>query len=150
MEMALLRERVLELHREGVDIATVGDRVTRTFLGWGITPSIAVVDCLERRRPVVGIDYSLFNMVIDVENIRGRVNIAIMDLLEDVYLHKPIVLRVSGEEDLVGIPIILFMNSGSHVYYGQPGMGVVEVLVGDDVKRFLKTLLPSGEVDEVG
>ncbi len=144
-ELDSLHEKVASLKARGVEIATVGDRVSKTFIEWGVIPDIAAVDCIERRRPTNPPPIHRFNMVVEVENLRGYVNMAIVDLLREVYDNRPILLRVSGEEDLVGIPIIVFMSGGSHVYYGQPGEGVVDVEVGDDVKKLVLGLLGGDE-----
>jgi len=140
-ELDSLRTVLSSLSRDGVAIATVGDRVTRTLLDWGILPDIAVVDCLERRSPVNLVDHRLFRLVVLAENLRGRINTAILDLLGEVWGERPVLIRISGEEDLVGVPVILFMPESGHVLYGQPLEGVVDVVVTAPLKEELRRLV---------
>jgi len=42
---------------------------------------------------------------------------------------EKLVLAISGEEDLLALPAIAYAPVGAVVYYGQPGKGVVEVVI---------------------
>jgi len=97
-ELDSLRTVLSSLSRDGVAIATVGDRVTRTLLD-------------------------------------------ILDLLGEVWGERPVLIRISGEEDLVGVPVILFMPESGHVLYGQPLEGVVDVVVTAPLKEELRRLV---------
>ncbi len=140
-ELEGLREVITGLARDGTPVASVGDRVTHTLLDWGVVPDIAVVDCLERRSPVNLVDHRMFRLVVLAENLRGRVNTAILDLLGDVWPERPVLIRISGEEDLVGVPVILFMPESGHVLYGQPLEGVVDVVVSAPLKEELRRVV---------
>jgi len=122
-------------------IASVGDRVTKTVIDWGVIPDIAVIDCMERRRPVNLINTELFKHVYYVDNIRGYINMAIKDLVEKVLKYKPVLIKVGGEEDLVGIPIIYSLGYRDVMIYGQPGKGVVYVEITERLKSSLDKIL---------
>ncbi|MCB9800651.1 MAG: pantetheine-phosphate adenylyltransferase [Pseudomonadales bacterium] len=50
-------------------------------------------------------------------------------------------IQVDGEEDLLAIPAVLSAPLGSFVYYGQPGVGGVEIEVTEKIKdHFIKIL----------
>jgi hypothetical protein len=53
------------------------------------------------------------------------------------------VLKIMGEEDLLGLPLIHSLPLGSVMFYGQPGMGVVMIEVNEETKgkfaRFIKS-----------
>ena len=48
---------------------------------------------------------------------------------------------VDGEEDLLVLPVLEYAPIGSILYYGQPGKGIVEVVVTNTVKKEAKNLL---------
>ncbi len=137
-ELDVLKEDItlFSLEKKGY-LATVGDRVTYTVLEWGLTPDIAVVDCMERRKPVNLVDESFFNSVWYVDNRRGSINMAIKDLIVNVLNDTPVLIKVGGEDDLVGIPVIYSLPEGSLMLYGQPMKGIVAV----DVTSMLKSEL---------
>ena len=54
---------------------------------------------------------------------------------------KTRIVQVDGEEDLAGLPAILLAPLGARVYYGQPGEGVVEVVVSEKKKRELVEMI---------
>jgi uncharacterized protein (UPF0218 family) len=60
-----------------------------------------------------------------------------------IYLNtnSPQIIRVLGEEDLAGVPAILFSPLGSVVLYGQPEEGIVLVEVTKEKKKNLLSLL---------
>jgi len=141
-KLDILRDILVEIRREGRHlIASVGDRVTKTLMDWGIIPDIAVVDCMERRRPVNIIDDSRFNRVYFVDNMRGYINMAIKDLVRRVLNDKPVLIKVGGEDDLVGIPIIYSLNHGDVMVYGQPKQGIVLVRVTPMLKNELDKII---------
>lgn len=55
--------------------------------------------------------------------------------------HPSILLVVDGEEDLLVLPVIQKTKEGTVVYYGQPGKGLVKVLVTPSVKLAVRRLL---------
>jgi len=127
--------------RASFKLASVGDRVTKTLIDWSITPDIAVIDCMERRRPVNIVDESLFNLIIYVDNRRGMVNLSITDIIRKNLARAPILLKVGGEDDLVGIPVIMALDDGDIMLYGQPNEGIVLVEVTSKLKKRLEELI---------
>lgn len=92
---------------------------------------------MERRKPVNLVDESHFNSVWYVDNRRGSINMAIKDLIVNVLNDTPVLIKVGGEDDLVGIPVIYSLPEGSLMLYGQPKKGIVAV----DVTSMLKSEL---------
>ena len=138
----LLRNILFEIRRGGRNIiASVGDRVTKTLIDWDIIPDIAVVDCMERRRPVNIVDEKRFKEVFYVDNMRGYINMAIKDLVRKVLSLKPVLIKVGGEDDLVGIPIIYSLDNGDVMIYGQPKQGIVLVRVTPTLKNELDKII---------
>ena len=54
---------------------------------------------------------------------------------------EKILLAISGEEDLLALPAIAYGPVGAVVYYGQPGSGVVEVVVTPEKQNLAIALL---------
>ena len=124
-------------------VSTVGDRVTYTLVSNDIIPDVAVIDGKERRALVSLVDFSLFNKVIYVENKKGYINLALVELLKEEIENRPILLYVRGEEDLVGFPIVMTLPVGSCMLYGQPKRGIVFVKIDVDVKKLASSLIES-------
>lgn len=141
-ELDFLRALLIKVRDAGDRvIASVGDRVTKTLIDWGVIPDIAVIDCMERRRPVNLISVELFKHVYYVDNIRGYINMAVKDLVGKILKYKPVLIKVGGEEDLVGIPIIYSLGYRDVMIYGQPGKGVVYVEITERLKSSLDKIL---------
>lgn len=136
-----LRNRLIEVKRSRKLISSVGDRVTKTLIDWGVTPDIAVIDCMERRRPVNLVSDKPFKTVVYIDNRRGMVNLSIIDIVKENLDKTPLLIRIGGEDDLVGIPIILSLREGDIVIYGQPKQGIVHVEVTSKLKDRLRQLI---------
>jgi uncharacterized protein (UPF0218 family) len=108
-------------------VITVGDRVTETVYGLGITPDVQVVDGRERRKTREPPDVPYARLV-EVENPPGVLtDEAIEGVRSALRGKKPARVLVKGEEDLVAIPVIALAPVTAVVFYGQPGEGIVVV-----------------------
>jgi uncharacterized protein (UPF0218 family) len=60
---------------------------------------------------------------------------------------KQTVIIISGEDDLLVLPVILFAPEGAYVFYGQPNEGLVKVIVNEELKlkgqEYLKQFISS-------
>ena len=54
---------------------------------------------------------------------------------------KPARVLIEGEEDLLAIPAIEAAPPGASLYYGQPGEGVVMVLVDERARSSAKAII---------
>ncbi len=48
---------------------------------------------------------------------------------------------VEGEEDLAAVALILLLPLGSHIYYGQPNEGIIEMIVTEGLKHNVSEIL---------
>jgi cytidyltransferase-like protein len=135
----------IEAHRSGV-IVTVGDITTKTLLTAGVIPSLAIIDFQVKREPYPELEsrfaaLSIFR--VNVASGPGFIATAAIEVLKKWSLHpeEKIVLAVSGEEDLLALPAIAYGPLSSVVYYGQPGQGVVEIIVTQEEKNKAIALL---------
>jgi len=123
----------IEAHRNGI-IVTVGDITTKTLLTAGAIPSLSIVDFQVERKPYPELDgrFTALNIFrVNVPSGPGFIAKEAISVIQKWSLHpeEKIVLAVSGEEDLLALPAIAYGPVGAVVYYGQPGKGLVEVIV---------------------
>lgn len=109
-------------------IITVGDATTHRLRGFGITPDIAVIDGKERRieRNYGGGGYQAKQMLCN--NPAGGISKeAVQVLAQSLESKTRVRVLVTGEEDLLAVPLIAMAPAGSVVVYGQPLEGLVIV-----------------------
>src|ERR1700722_11507552 len=119
-------------------VISVVDRVTESLHALGRTPDVQVVDEVERRVKRAAPDVP-FVRLLRAANPAGTITLgaiqAVTSALEGV---KPARVLIDGEEDLLAIPAIEAAPVGSSLYYGQPGEGVVMVLIDEGGKAPVK------------
>lgn len=135
----------VETYRGGTVIA-VGDITTKTLLTAGVVPALSIVDFQVERKPFPELDGRLRDLNlfrVSVESGPGYIAREAVEAIKKWSEHpeKTMVLAVSGEEDLLALPAIAYGPINSVVYYGQPGKGLVEVVVTEDKRRQAIALL---------
>lgn len=126
------------------NIVAVGDETVKSFTSKKIQPALSIIDLKNNRKSKYkgASDLGLNpQKIIKAVNSSGHIT---KDLIGAVKLgletHRSVVL-VDGEEDLAVIPAVLLSPLGYKIYYGQPGKGVVKIVVSENVKRQIKELL---------
>jgi hypothetical protein len=127
-------------------VITVGDRVTESLQALGRTPDVQVVDEVERRvrRQAPDVPYvTLFR----AQNPAGAITFeAVRAIAGALAGKKPARVLIDGEEDLLAITAIEAAPLGSLLCYGQPGIGVVAVVIDERAKssagRILAAMKP--------
>ncbi|MFB6081116.1 MAG: GTP-dependent dephospho-CoA kinase family protein [Haloferacaceae archaeon] len=128
----------------GEPVVSVGDVVTYHLRTAGHEPAVAVVDARTERRPV---DEEIRRVAVDdadrtVTNESGTLSRDLLVALRAaVDAADPVVIRVEGEEDLAALPAILAVPDGGSVVYGQPGEGMVLVVVDREARDRARALL---------
>ena len=115
-------------------IVAVGDVVTYHLREAGRVPDVALIDGKTEREAVrAEIETALAAVDgrrIPVENPAASLSAELLEALaaalDDA---EPVVIEVTGEEDLAALPAILAAPDGASVVYGQPGEGMVRVAV---------------------
>jgi uncharacterized protein (UPF0218 family) len=115
-------------------IIAVGDVVTYHLREAGRVPDVALIDGKTEREAVDGaIEAALAaadDRRIAVENPPASLSAELLEALgEALSAAEPVIIEVTGEEDLAALPAILAAPDGSSVVYGQPGEGMVRVPV---------------------
>ena len=139
---ALLRESNAD-----APLVAVGDVVTYHLLTVDATPDVAVIDGRTERTAVDEEVRETLATVAGTERVRVDNDPATLsrDLLaalrDALDAPAPVVIEVDGEEDLATLPAIAAAPEGASVVYGQPGEGMVHVLVTAETRETATDLL---------
>jgi len=135
-------------------LITVGDVVTYHLLEAGRQPDVALVDGRTKREAVdreierVVIDGRDSAQVLEVANPPAALTTALLEALGTALERpEPMTILVDGEEDLAVLPALVAAPSGASIVYGQPDVGMVHVVVDDDVRATARALLERFEGD---
>lgn len=131
-------------------VVTVGDITTLKFIQQEVTPLLCIIDNVVERVAVASpIIFNDTQRIYHLDNPAGTINKKIFTILEDVFNSSTkSVIEVNGEEDLLVLPVLLKAPMGTHVYYGQPHVGLVRIIVSDDVKRKAEALLEEFDTEQ--
>lgn len=134
--MQSLYKRIHTMH----DVITVGDVVTKTVLSFNIHPHLAIVDYVVERKPtyqkIHELGFKKNEMIIQVENPSGTIMHNVCQQIARAFsLKKHTIIKINGEEDLAVLPVILAAPLGANILYGQPGKGVVLIVVSERTKE---------------
>ena len=139
------------IHPGGV-VVTVGDIVAKSFNESSLPMDIAIVDFQVKReekfKNISEIGFTKSEPDFTVENPKGTLTPESFSAVEEAFrkgdtLEKvsPYIIRVIGEEDLLTLPVIFLAPLDTHVFYGQPNQGIVEVVVTEQKKQEVKFIL---------
>jgi len=130
-----------QLKSEGNQVLiTVGDKTTKRCEDAGLDPLLEIIDNREKRQSA---SYTLSpRRTTIISNPAATITAeAVREIESALKASSRSRLIVSGEEDLLVLPCIIFAKDGSIVLYGQPGQGLVAVKVNDDSKARAKNVL---------
>lgn len=123
-------------------LISIGDVTTQNMLNADIIPDIAIIDNkIERHISQNEIYYG--NITLKAENPPGTITDDLQKKIEKAFnlvKKSRVLIIVEGEEDLAVIPCVTIAPSGSVVFYGQPGEGVVLCEV-DKAKKVVENLI---------
>lgn len=129
------------LGKNGI-VISIGDVTTQNMLNAGMVPDIGIVDNkIERHVSENEIRYE--NITLKAENPAGTITNDLQSSIEEAFSSVEkgkVLIVVEGEEDLAVIPCVIMAPSGSVIFYGQPGEGVVLCEV-DKVKKTAEDLI---------
>jgi len=121
-------------------LATVGDFVSSNILEADIHPDLVVVDHKIMRKSVDPIEFD--RKFVNVDNPPGTVTAQsqrVIKVAAEKCAHLAII--IDGEEDLLVLPLMVYLPSGSAVIYGQPREGMVVITLDDERRSWAKKFL---------
>ena len=137
------KENILENIPSNSFIISVGDATTEKLIKYEIIPSVQIVDGLEKRvkreQLAVSVKTS-FSCSNPAAEITSDSIYAIKKALQSP---KPVRITVTGEEDLLVLPVCVFAPENSVVLYGQPNEGLVIVKVSPQIRNKAQSIMDS-------
>jgi uncharacterized protein (UPF0218 family) len=122
-------------------VITVGDRTTEKMIGFGLIPSLQIIDGLEKRekREPPKLDNAT---ELTVDNPAAEITSQSIAIIKKAFtLQSPVRLFVNGEEDLLVLPVCIHAPKNAVVLYGQPNQGLVIVRITPEIRNKVQTLL---------
>jgi len=133
------------IEKEPVMLVTVGDVVTKHFHDLGVRPDIAVVDLrVERKEIFKSLEESNYvkgEKIFYANNPAGRITPELFKTICKIIIsfkkekEEKFLLMVTGEEDLSVLPLVVVLPLNSQLYYGQPGSGMVKLIIDEGIKE---------------
>lgn len=123
-------------------LITVGDRTTEKMIDFGLIPSLQIIDNQEKRvkREPAKNNHTYTELICD--NPAAEITPQSIDSIKKAFVSKtPVRLTVTGEEDLLVIPVCIHAPENSIVMYGQPNEGLVIVKVTPEIRNKTQRLL---------
>lgn len=137
----LLQEGSLQTENlRGKIVVTVGDVTTKLFRENGLVPSLSIVDFRVQReqkfKSVEDLGFGKSIKMVEVGNHPGHISRELFSEVLFFFKHgnNDTVIIVKGEEDLAVLPVVLSAPLGVFIFYGQPNLGLVRVVV-DEVSK---------------
>ncbi|MGI0018686.1 MAG: GTP-dependent dephospho-CoA kinase family protein [Nitrosotalea sp.] len=128
---------------KGALVITVGDATTEKMLSFGLTPSLQIVDALEKRNKrdlPVGTTETILTCTNPAAEITEE---SISVIRKALSMTFPVRIVVDGEEDLLVLPVAVYAPDNSVILYGQPNEGLVLVHLTEEVRNRAKSIMNS-------
>ena len=135
------KENILKHIEQNSYIITVGDRTTEKMINFDLIPSLQIVDGIEKREkrepPKL-----VTATEITVDNPPAEITSQSIDVIKKAFsMESPIRILVTGEEDLLVLPVCIHAPENSVVMYGQPNEGLVIVKITSEIRNKAQSLL---------
>ena len=123
-------------------IITVGDRTTEKMINFDLIPSLQIIDGVEKREKRTPPKLANSVTELNVDNPAAEITPQSMDIIKKIFsMEPPIRLSVTGEEDLLVIPVCIHAPDNAIVLYGQPNEGLVIVKITPEIRNKTQALL---------
>jgi uncharacterized protein (UPF0218 family) len=130
-------------------LVAVGDIVTYHLEEAGYPPDVALIDDRTERSAVdEKVKRALSESDVEVNNPAATLTDDLLVALRDALDRgDPVRIRVDGEEDLAALPAIMAAPDGASVVYGQPGRGMVHVVVDAEIRAWVRDFIAEMDGD---
>ena len=123
-------------------VITVGDKTTENILQFGLKPQIQIIDGLEKRNQRIVPTDDTINTNLSCRNPPGEITEESIQVIQKAFsCEPPVRITVSGEEDLLVIPVCIHAPENSIVMYGQPNEGLVIVTITPEIRAKVQKIL---------
>jgi cytidyltransferase-like protein len=117
------------------NIFVVGDSSVESFINHHWPYKLGVIDYLKNRKsysPQLVLDTKT---ILTIKNAPGEISTEMAEVLEKAINTGTQHIVVDGEEDLAAVALVLLSPLGTHIYYGQPHVGMIEMIVTEQIKE---------------
>ena len=117
----------------------------KRLIEFGIIPSLQIIDNIEKREKRQSPELGNATEIL-VTNPPAEITSESIEVIKKAFLmNPPTRLVVTGEEDLLVLPVCIYAPENSIVMYGQPNEGLVVVKITPEIRNKTQTLLNSME-----
>ena len=137
------KESILKNIPTGSFVISVGDATTEKLIKYGIVPSLQIVDGVEKR---IKRDLPFGNVTttLNCNNPPAEITIESVKTIKKAFQSpKPVRITVTGEEDLLVLPVVVYAPENSVVLYGQPNEGLVIVPINSEIRNKAQSIMDS-------
>jgi hypothetical protein len=137
------KENVLKNIPTGSFVISVGDATTEKLIKYGIVPSLQIIDGVEKR---IKRDIPSGNVktMLNCNNPPAEITIESVKTIKKAFQStKPVRIAVTGEEDLLVLPVVVYAPENSVVLYGQPNEGLVIVPINAEIRNKAQSVMDS-------
>ncbi len=136
------KEAILESIPTDSFVITVGDATTEKMMGFGMIPSLQIIDNQEKRNQRNPLSGEGIKTNLECNNPAAQITQESIDAIQKALGSEPPVrITVTGEEDLLVIPVCVHAPLDSIVMYGQPNEGLVIAKIDSEIRNKSKYLL---------
>jgi len=137
------KENILSKIPQDAFVITVGDATTEKMIKFGLNPQLQVVDSLEKRSKR-DLPLGECKTVLTCSNPAGQISEQSISVIRNALdMPKPARIIVTGEEDLLVLPVSLHAPDNSVILYGQPNEGLVIIRLNDEIRNKVKLIMAS-------
>jgi hypothetical protein len=135
------KENILKDIPKDAFVISVGDATTEKLIKFDIIPSLQIVDGLEKRlkRILPSSTVTTFSC----HNPPAQITEESVVVIKKALQVPPARIIVTGEEDLLVLPVCVFAPDNSVVLYGQPNEGLVIVRINSDIRNKAQSIMNS-------
>lgn len=125
----------------GSFVITVGDATTEKMIQFGFNPSLQIVDSLEKRNKR-DLPEGEPSTILTCKNPAAEITPESISVIQKAFdMTPPVRIIVSGEEDLLVLPVAVYAPKNSVILYGQPNQGLVIVNVTEEVRNRARSIM---------
>lgn len=129
-------------------VIAVGDETSKVLNSLSIPTQISIIDFKIAREKrftnVKELGFSGSEEIIKVTSPAGVISKELFSTIITLFKNsskKRQIILIEGEDDLSVMPLILASPLGNHIFYGQPGEGIVEIQVNEENKAKIRQIV---------
>lgn len=136
------KENILKNIPRDSFVISIGDATTEKLIKYGISLSLQIVDGLEKRSKRM-IPESTATTTFSCHNPPAQITEESIKIIKKALQEPPARIIVTGEEDLLVLPVCVLAPENSVILYGQPNEGLVIVIINSETRNKAQSIMNS-------